>query len=198
MELAARQAQAKADMRLVNRIRSTDSSEEDFRALYERYAGATFSFFMRKVGNPDSAADLNQELFIRLSKSISNFEGRCSWRTWVFLIARTVLAEARAHRWQRLSERSVQIEPEMLSKEFHIQEDADDRAVSVLIRERLQICIKRLDEIARAVVIGHYFDGVTLREMTDRLELENRSGSRGVLISAQRKLKQCLTRGDEQ
>ena len=55
----------------------------DFRDLYDRYAQATFGFFLRKVGDPALAADLNQNLFLKLSRSIGSFEGRCSWRTWI-------------------------------------------------------------------------------------------------------------------
>jgi DNA-directed RNA polymerase specialized sigma24 family protein len=53
-------------------------------------------------------------------------------------------------------------------------------------------CLRLLHDAARAVIVGHYFNGVTLRELTERLELDNPSGSRGVLISAQRKLKRCI------
>ena len=141
VDISAREARAKADLQLVERIRRNEASDDDFRTLYDRYAGATFAFFLRKVGNPDQAADLNQDLYIRLSKSISTFEGRCSWRTWVFLIARSVLAEARAHRWQKLSERSVSVETEELAGEIQLHVDADDEAINVLLRERLQHCI---------------------------------------------------------
>jgi hypothetical protein len=52
--------------------------------------------------------------------------------------------------------------------------------------------------MARAVVVEHYFDGVTLRELTERLSLLNASGSRAVLIAAQRKLRRCMEEGSGQ
>jgi RNA polymerase sigma-70 factor (ECF subfamily) len=58
----------------------------DFETLYERFARATFVFFLRKTGDSSWAADLNQELYMRLSRSMRRFEGRCSWRTWIFTI----------------------------------------------------------------------------------------------------------------
>ena len=193
MRATAQQVQTRVDMDLIDKIRSGADSEGDFRRLYDRYAPATFAFFMRRLGDPDLAADLNQDLFLRLSRSIEKFEGRCSWRTWVFLIARTVLAESRSQRWARLSERTVTLDPEVFSAALNLELDADQEAHDILLKERLRLCIRRLSDIARAVIVGHYFEGVTLREMTDRLNLDNPSGSRGILIGAQRKLKRCLT-----
>ena len=65
-------------------------------------------------------------------------------------------------------------------------------AGDVLLRDRLLKCLRLLHDVARAVIVGHYFDGVTLRELTERLDLDNPSGSRGVLIGAQRKLRRCI------
>lgn len=50
----------------------------EFERLYAEYAQATYVFFLRKVGNTSRAADLNQDLYLRLSRSQENFEGRCS------------------------------------------------------------------------------------------------------------------------
>lgn len=50
----------------------------EFEQLYAEYAQATYVFFLRKVGNTSRAADLNQDLYLRLSRSQENFEGRCS------------------------------------------------------------------------------------------------------------------------
>lgn len=187
-----REARTAADMNLIRRLKRDPTREADFRQLYDRYAPATFAFFLRKVGDPAEAADLNQELYLKLSRSIGTFEGKCSWRTWVFLIARSVLAESRGRRWRKLAARTVALQETSLRHDLTLPVDADERARETFLRVRLRICLRRLSDAARAVVIGHYFEGVTLREMTARLRLGNPSGSRGVLLAAQRKLRRCL------
>jgi RNA polymerase sigma-70 factor (ECF subfamily) len=184
-------------MDLIRRLKQDPARESDFRQLYDRYASATFVFFLRRVGDPSLAADLNQELFLRLSRSIGSFEGRCSWRTWVFLIARTVLAESRGQRWRRVAERTVSLDPEALGQDVKLDLNADDEAERVLLRSRLAHCLRTLSDLSRAVVVGHYFKGITLRELTERFRLDNPSGSRGTLLAAQRKLRRCLERWAE-
>lgn len=187
-----REAWAAQDMKLIRRLRLDPARESDFRQIYERFAPATFAFFLRKVGDSTLAADLNQELFLKLSRSIGNFQERCSWRTWVFLIARSVAAEAREKRFRDLAHRTVTLEETSLKADLRLPENADDRARRILLEVRLRVCLRRLNEVARAVILGHYFQGVTLQELTSRLRLGNPSGSRAVLIGAQRKLRRCL------
>ena len=143
MTLGVQEARAEADMDLVQRLKKDPSRESDFRRLYDRYAPATFAFFLRKVGDPAAAADLNQDLFLRLSRSIAKFEGKCSWRTWVFLIARPALAEFRSRRWQRLADRTVTLDETSLRHDLRLGADADQTAREVLLRVRLKACLRR-------------------------------------------------------
>ncbi len=160
--------------------------------MFERYSGATFGFFLRRTGDRALAADLNQDLFLRLERSFDGFEGRCSPRTWIFLLARSTLSDFRASRWGKMADRTVTVDPDVLARERILALDADDEAGAALLRGRLLRCLRRLSDVARAVVLGHYFAGATLRELTERLGLDNPSGSRGVLIGAQRRLRRCL------
>lgn len=76
--------------------------------------------------------------------------------------------------------------------DMKVPANADAEALRVLLRERLVSCMRRIGDQARAVILAHYFEGVTLREPTEQLRLANPSGARAVLIGAQRKLRRCL------
>lgn len=168
-----------------------------FDDAYERFSRETFGFYVRRTGSHERAADLNQELFLRVSESLPRFEGRCSLRTWIFLIARRVLIDDRNRRWRVMAGREVEVDVDDLGRTLELAPPAGVASLDVLLRDRLRDCIRRLGEVGRAVIVGHYFRGVTLREMTETLGLDNPSGSRGVLIAAQRKLRRCLGEGGE-
>jgi RNA polymerase sigma factor (sigma-70 family) len=160
--------------------------------LYAQFGRATRSFFAHRTGDADLAADLNQELYLRVSASLHLFRGECSWRTWIFTIAHAVLVDARRGRLRAVADREVAVDPAVLAQELTLEISADEVAFGILLRRRLLVCLRLLSEQARAVVIGHYFDGSTLRDLTQRLRLGNASGSRAVLLAAQRRLRRCL------
>jgi len=62
-----------------------------FHALYMRYSPQILGFLRRQMGNPHTAEDLLQEVFIRAFRSLDRFEARSSFRTWLFVIARNRL-----------------------------------------------------------------------------------------------------------
>ncbi|GAB4371682.1 MAG: hypothetical protein Kow0062_07440 [Acidobacteriota bacterium] len=176
--------------------RADGPTRETVGRLHDEFGASTLGFFRRKVRNPALAEELNQELYLRLTTSLAGFRGECSERTWVFMIARAVLADARRRWWRHLADHEVQVDAAELAEAAITDTSPDDEAALVLLRKRLVRCLRRLDEIARAVVVGHYFHGITLRHLTERMRLPNASGSRAVLIAAQRKLRRCMTKGE--
>ncbi len=171
--------------------------ERSLEELHREFSDATFVFFVRRTADPSLAADLNQELYLRLSRAIRNFQHRCSWRTFVFAVARNVLAEERARRYRRIAERPVTLDAEAFVRDFSEVVDPDERAIEVLLHDRLRFCVQQLGEVARLVIVGQYFHGITLRELTELLAIGGATGARAVLIRAQRQLKRCLQGKEE-
>lgn len=56
-------------------------------ALMDRHAGALFGFLCRFVGDPDAAADLAQETFVRVYQHRTDFKPGLRFSTWLFTIA---------------------------------------------------------------------------------------------------------------
>ncbi|WP_275670714.1 RNA polymerase sigma factor SigX [Neobacillus notoginsengisoli] len=61
-----------------------------FTELYENYHQDVFQFLFYMVRSKEQAEDLVQEVYIRVLKSYSRFEGKSSEKTWLFSIARNV------------------------------------------------------------------------------------------------------------
>lgn len=61
-----------------------------FDELYKKYHHDVFQFLFYMVRNREQAEDLVQEVYIRVFKSYTRFEGKSSEKTWLFSIARNV------------------------------------------------------------------------------------------------------------
>jgi RNA polymerase sigma-70 factor (ECF subfamily) len=65
----------------------------DLDEIFRAHQKEVFVYFLRTVGERVSAEDLAQETFIRACTSAVLFRGESSVRTWIFSIARRVLAD---------------------------------------------------------------------------------------------------------
>jgi RNA polymerase sigma-70 factor (ECF subfamily) len=87
-------------------------SEEAFAWLIARYHQPIYSLLARTVQDRAEAADLTQEVFVKVFRGVGNFHGESSLRTWIYRIA---LHEASNQRrwWMRHKQREVPIEQEI-------------------------------------------------------------------------------------
>ena len=84
-------------------------SEEAFAWLISRYQQPLYSLIYRVLPNPGDAADITQEVFVKVFRGIGHFHGEASLRTWVYRIA---LHEALNQRrwWSRHQRQQVAID----------------------------------------------------------------------------------------
>jgi len=73
------------DVALVERHRSGDL--QAFDEVYERFGEMVYHLAVRLAGNREEAADLTQEIFLRIFRHLGSFGGRSTLKTWVFRIA---------------------------------------------------------------------------------------------------------------
>ena len=182
-------------MSRAERSRKGSDAANRIAALFEEYGPETYGFFRRRTGDPELAAELNQDLYLSAYQALGRFRRECSTRTWLFSIAHHRLSHLRA-RWRtHLDEKNASV-PEkvwlgLAAEDYEVPEQAVQRAER--IRE-LRRCLAKLSEIHRAVVIGYYYEDATLEMLTRKLGLTNPSGARAPLIAALRRLRRCLER----
>jgi RNA polymerase sigma-70 factor, ECF subfamily len=87
-------------------------SEEAFAWLIARFHQPIYSLLARTVHDRADAADLTQEVFVKVFRGIGSFHGDSSLRTWIYRIA---LHEASNQRrwWMRHRQQEVPIDQEL-------------------------------------------------------------------------------------
>lgn len=138
------------------------------------------------IRNREVAAELSQEAVLRLFKSIPRFRGECAWSTWSYRIARNLCLN-----WLEKMREDV-------GDDGHLLEAPDaDPLVEVSTDQRRsgvrQALDSALDEQEREAILLHYEAGLPVEEVTRVMGLTNRSGARGLLQRARRKLRKELT-----
>jgi RNA polymerase sigma-70 factor (ECF subfamily) len=73
---------------------SLPSGEREFTALFERHRRELQVHCYRMLGSLQDAEDLVQETFLRAWRNRSSFEGRSSFRTWLYRIATNACLDA--------------------------------------------------------------------------------------------------------
>ena len=118
MQIDAQALRAMPDLQL-ERF-AADGDKQAFGELYERYSSRVHDFLMRMVRDPDEAADLMQETFVRAMKSLSaERAGGAQFSTFLFTIARN-LALTRLDRKKRTVPLSSDDEGEQSAPYQHV------------------------------------------------------------------------------
>jgi RNA polymerase sigma-70 factor, ECF subfamily len=158
-------------------------SEDAFSVLIAQYHQPLYSLIARSLNDPADAADITQEVFIKVFRSIRGFHGEASLRTWLYRIA---LREASNQRrwWSRHKRQEITIdsmyEPDAddegngLSLGATLADNADspfDRAAQAEVRERVEAALRQLPEAFRTVVILREIEGFAYEEISEILNV---------------------------
>ena len=64
-----------------------ENPQNGFRMLMTKYQEAVYWHIRRMVVSHDDAQDASQETFVRIYRSLGNYRGDCSLRSWIYRIA---------------------------------------------------------------------------------------------------------------
>src|SRR5436190_17619750 len=103
-----------SDHELMARVRKRDA--EAFETLFERYRERVARHLDRTVRDAGAAGDLAQEVFLRVWTRAEQWDGRGSFRAWLFRIA-TNLALNHLRSVRRRREQPLEIAPDPESEE---------------------------------------------------------------------------------
>lgn len=70
-----------------------EGSEEAFKALFARHSGKIFGYLKNKLASQQDAADLFQEVFVKIHKSKHLYNKSLPVLPWIFSVTRSVLLD---------------------------------------------------------------------------------------------------------
>jgi RNA polymerase sigma-70 factor (ECF subfamily) len=122
-----------------------------FDELFARYERRAYAFFLARVRTPERAADLFQELFLRLHRGRETFHADARFEPWFFRIARHVLVDDFRRRGPPLEVLGEDLAGEGSSPEREFQQG-----------EALAALLAELTEDERTILVAAQGAGVDL------------------------------------
>jgi len=193
----ARIREAEEDRELI--VLAQNGNKPAFRKLVERHQRRAFAIALSLVRDENDARELVQEAFLRVHKSLDNFQGSSSFFTWLYRIitnlsidlirkpGRTVGAPLDEERFDGDDTREADFP-------FLSRVDGSDPADVVNRRElaeRLSAALDALPPYHRAVIVMREVDGLSYEEMAEIMSV-----SKGTIMSrlfhARQKLQRTL------
>lgn len=168
---------------LVEACRRGDA--EAFETLVRQTNRTVFGIVYRIVGNAEDAADVTQEVYVRVWRSLKAFRGDANLGTWLHRVA-TNAAITHLKRRGRLAEPME----EAMEQRLASRDDEDER----LSAEEVEHAIERLSPPYRAAVVLKDVYGMSCEEIGRMLGI-NEGAVKVRLFRARRKLAEDLLQG---
>ena len=152
--------------------------EAAYEALILRYEQPVFSLVSRLVDNSPDAADVVQEVFLKVFRKVASFRGDSSLKTWIYRIA---VNEARNHRrwFGRHRRREIGLESDSgkgsgLGFEDWIPDPGrspDDAAVDQETHALIEHALAQVNPTFRAALILREMEGLSYDEIGEVLNI---------------------------
>ena len=139
-----------------------NGSESAANALISSYYKEMYAFVYKQTLDPELSLDLTQEIFIRVMKSIRNYDSKkASFRTWMYKLASNQLVDY----YRSKSYTYTQVEQSIEDYEF---EDHYDMAISLEYKEdyeKINAIVNKLDTKLQQILRLKLFGEYTLQEI---------------------------------
>jgi len=178
-------------------------SEEAFAWLIAHYHQPIYSLLARISHDRADAADLTQEVFVKVFRGVGRFHGESSLRTWIYRIA---LHEASNQRrwWMRHKQQEIPIEQEMTEscsgvpiklKEMLVDpgESPVEMAMHAQNRARVEAALNQVPEPFRTTLILRDIEGFVYEEVAE-IQSVNLGTVKSRLVRGRALLRTILTK----
>jgi RNA polymerase sigma-70 factor (ECF subfamily) len=154
-------------------------SEEAYDWLIARYHQPIYSLVYRILTDPSDAADTTQEVFLKVFRGMSRFNGQCSLKTWLYRIA--IHEASNQRRWwfrHKSRETSMEAHEDEYGNSSGLCDTLADPGESPLellaheeIRSRVEHELKQVPEPYRTAVVLRDIEGLSYEEIAEVLQI---------------------------
>lgn len=179
-----------SDTELIEQIRAHGGKAAGvyFDTLYLRYKDKVARWCLGICHDREEAADLAQEVFMRVHQHLDTFRNESQFSTWLYTVARRT---AISHGIARNKRNARLVSEDNAPEAMDLSGDSEGQLSREQVMTKLRSCMERdLKPMEARVVYLHYVDGLSLPAITRLMEFDNKSGAKAYLVGGMRKLRQ--------
>jgi RNA polymerase sigma-70 factor (ECF subfamily) len=156
--------------------RAREGDPQALTDLVDAYASRVFGLLFRLTGSRDVAEELAQETFLRLVRTIGEYEHSGKFEAWLFRIAAN-LARDRGRQHRRRGAAVPLDAPPGAGGTAAVERPDDDELDPAAClaereeRERLGMCLDRLPDLDREILLLRHFSDLSFREIAELLNV---------------------------
>ncbi len=152
-------------------------SEEAYAWLIAHFHQPIYSLVYRGLNDPADAADVTQEVFLKVFRGMGRFNGQASLKTWIYRIA---VHEASNQRrwWFRHKSRERALEPTESQEARALEETLVDESESPFdsvsheeVRARVELELRQVPEPYRTTVVLRDIEELSYEEIAEILQV---------------------------
>jgi RNA polymerase sigma-70 factor (ECF subfamily) len=146
------------DIELIREVLQ-DGNAHAFETLMKRYTSSVYGVAMRLMKDEDEAQEVTQMAFIQASRQLDSWRGE-NFGAWVTIIANHIAL--------RMLEKEKRRQMEPLDENTDPPNEEYDEQRELQL-QALEAAIAQLPEAERQIIQWHYYEGVTLQTIAQRL-----------------------------
>jgi RNA polymerase sigma-70 factor (ECF subfamily) len=136
-----------------------------FDEVYQRFAEMVYGLALRMSGDREEAADMSQEVFLRVYRHLGRFRGRSSLKTWIYRITINCCRSALRKRSRRYLEGPLDNMEELADQ----RTGPEERTLGHDLGRRLAEAVGELPVVFREAVLLRDVQGLSYGEIGEVL-----------------------------
>lgn len=146
----------------------------DFEKLVTAYEKNVYNIALRMVGDPDDAADMTQETFIKAYRALSGFRGDSKFSSWLYRIASNVCLDflRSRSRHPQVSLSTVDEDGQAPVELPDMRQNPEEQLMKKLGMEAVRRGLEQLPEQQRQILVLRELGGLSYAELAQTLGLE--------------------------
>jgi RNA polymerase sigma-70 factor (ECF subfamily) len=161
--VAVPMAVEQSDQDLVDRHRYGDAAA--FEEIYQRFSTMVYNLALRLAGDPEEAADLTQEIFLRIYRHLGKFRGRSTLKTWIYRVAVNHCRRRLGRRHLEAAELSPAVEAVLADR----RRGPEERALASDAGRQLELALAAVKPVFREAVVLRDLEELSYAEIAEVL-----------------------------